>query len=292
MGDNEQKAAQLVAEAERDLGGKTGFFSFLFGGSSKTDEALEKMARAGNLFKMAKKWNEAGKTFTKIANHHLKTGTKHDAATNYVESANCYKKTDPKVAAGSLMKAIDIYTDMGRFSIAAKQHQAVAELYEGGLAEVELVIQHYQTAADYFKGEESNSAANKCLVKVAEYSAETEKYDQAIQIYEQIGSDCLQSSLLKYAAKDYFFKAAVCHLCVDGLNAQHAVTKYCELYPAFSDSREAKLILGLVNEIENQDVEAFTEVVKKFDSISRLDSKLTTLLLRVKKTLGDGEDLR
>ena len=84
----------------------------------------------------------------------------------------------------------------------------------------------------------------------------------------------------------------VCHLCVDGLNAQHAVTKYCELYPAFSDSREAKLILGLVTEIENQDVEAFTEVVKKFDSISRLDSKLTTLLLRVKKTLGDGEDLR
>jgi alpha-soluble NSF attachment protein len=27
-------------------------------------------------------------------------------------------------------------------------------------------MQHYQLAADYFRGEESNSAANKCLLKV------------------------------------------------------------------------------------------------------------------------------
>jgi hypothetical protein len=30
-----------------------------------------------------------------------------------------------------LLKAIDIYTDMGRFSIAAKHHQSIAEMYEG-----------------------------------------------------------------------------------------------------------------------------------------------------------------
>lgn len=29
------------------------------------------------------------------------------------------------------MKAIEIYTDMGRFSIAAKHHQTIAEMYEG-----------------------------------------------------------------------------------------------------------------------------------------------------------------
>jgi alpha-soluble NSF attachment protein len=29
-----------------------------------------------------------------------------------------------------LLKAIDIYTDMGRFSIAAKHHQAIAEIFE------------------------------------------------------------------------------------------------------------------------------------------------------------------
>ena len=84
------------------------------------------------------------------------------------------------------MKAIDIYTDMGRFTIAAKHHQTVAELFEDNVANLETVIQHYQIAADYYKGEESTSSANKCLVKVAEYSATLEKYEKAIQIYEQV----------------------------------------------------------------------------------------------------------
>ena len=44
-------------------------------------------------------------------------------------------------------------------------------------------------------------------------------------------------------------------------------------------------------EIDNQDVEAFTEAVKQYDSISRLDSWHTTLLLRVKKNLNSEDDL-
>ena len=72
-----------------------------------------------------------------------------------------------------------------------------------------------------------------------------------------MASDALQSNLLKYSAKDYFFKASLCHLCVDSINATNAVTKYVEevelvgttdtcryeeQYPAFGKTREAKLI--------------------------------------------------
>ena len=88
------------------------------------------------------------------------------------------------------------------------------------------------------------------------------------------------------------WQALLCHLCVDSLNATHALSKYEDQYPAFTDSREAKLIKTLTQEIENQDVEAFTEAVKQYDSISRLDSWHTTLLLKVKKQLGDTDDLR
>ncbi len=80
----------------------------------------------------------------------------------------------------------------------------------------------------------------------------------------------MDSTLLKYSAKDHFFKAALCHFCVDMLNAkvsrntelvsmygecstsrcpnirplvtQLAVQKYEEMFPAFSDSREYKLL--------------------------------------------------
>ena len=58
----------------------------------------------------------------------------------------------------------------------------------------------------------------------------------------QIAMSCMDNSLLKYSAKDHFFRAAVCHLCVDTLNAQQALTRYEELFPQFADSRECKLL--------------------------------------------------
>ena len=59
------------------------------------------------------------------------------------------KKTE---AVACLLKAIEIYTDMGRFSIAAKHHQTIAEIYESELADLDRAVQHYEQAADYFKG--------------------------------------------------------------------------------------------------------------------------------------------
>jgi alpha-soluble NSF attachment protein len=55
---------------------------------------------------------------------------------------------------------------MGRFAIAAKHHQTIAEIYEGEGADLDKAMQHYERAADFFKGEESNSSANKCMLKV------------------------------------------------------------------------------------------------------------------------------
>uniref|UniRef100_A0AAY4AV48 Beta-soluble NSF attachment protein n=1 Tax=Denticeps clupeoides TaxID=299321 RepID=A0AAY4AV48_9TELE len=181
----------------------------------------------------------------------------------------------------------------GRFTIAAKHHITIAEVYESELVDIEKAIAHYEQAADYYKGEESNSSANKCLLKVAAYSAQLEQYQKAIEIYEQVGTNTMDNPLLKYSAKEYFFKASLCHFIVDELNAKLAVEKYEEMFPAFSDSRECKLLKKLLEAHEEQNSEAFTEAVKEFDSISRLDQWLTTMLLRIKKTIqGDGGDLK
>jgi len=75
------------------------------------------------------------------------------------------------------------------------------------------------------------------------------------------------------------------------LNAQHALIKYEELYPAFGDSRESKLIKALGAALEEQDVEAFTATSQAHDSVSRLDNFHTTLLLRVKKQIPVEDDL-
>uniref|UniRef100_A0A0K8REU2 Protein required for fusion of vesicles in vesicular transport alpha-snap n=1 Tax=Ixodes ricinus TaxID=34613 RepID=A0A0K8REU2_IXORI len=293
MADNEQKAMQLVADAEKKLKSTQGFFGSLFGSSSsRVEEACEMYARAANMFKMAKKWSAAGSAFCEAASLHLKNGSRHDGATCYVDAGTCYKKSDPAEAVNCLLKAIEIYTDMGRFTIAAKHHMTIAEIYEQEVVDIEKAMTHYEQAADYFKGEESTSSANKCMLNVARYAAQLEQYEKAIDIYEQVASSSLENALLKYSSKEYFFRAALCHMCVDLLNAQHALNKYEELCPSFADSREYKLVKALINKLEDQDVDGFTDTVKEYDSISRLDQWYTNILLRIKKSLQETPDLR
>ncbi|CAB4058847.1 NAPA [Lepeophtheirus salmonis] len=212
MGDNENKGFALIAEAEKKLKSSKTFLGGLFGSTVEL-ETPSKWARSGP---------EAGNTFVTLAGHHTKMGNKHDAATNFVDAAqNCYKKTDPQEAANCLNKAVVIYTDMGRFSIAAKHLQNIAEIYENDVADLERAMQHYEQAADCFRIDESNSSANKCMLKVAQYAAQLENYERAIRIYEQ-----------------------------------HS-RRYEEQYPAFADSRESKLIKSLLVHIEDQDIDAF-----------------------------------
>lgn len=84
----------------------------------------------------------------------------------------------------------------------------------------------------------------------------------------QVAMSTMDNPLLKYNAKEYFFKASLCHFIVDELNAkvtlmflfwktflyspilnghhvcvfQLAIEKYEEMFPAFTDSRELKLL--------------------------------------------------
>jgi len=94
------------------------------------EDAIECYQRAGNMFKMSKNWTKAGECFCEAATLHARAGSRHDAGTCYVDASNCYKKVDVESAVNCLMKSIDIYTDMGRFTMAAKHHQSIAEMYE------------------------------------------------------------------------------------------------------------------------------------------------------------------
>jgi len=101
----------------------------------------------------------------------------------------------------------------------------------------------------------------------------------------------LESSLLKYTAKEFFFRAALCHLCVDMLNARQALDRYADMCPSFMDTREFKLVKQLTTYVEEEDADGFTEAVAEYDSISRLEQWYTTLLLRVKKGLNQEGEL-
>ncbi|XP_072384286.1 alpha-soluble NSF attachment protein-like [Diabrotica undecimpunctata] len=283
---NLQKAQQLLAEAKKKTSSR-GFFDFLFGSSNRTEDAVRCYIRAANLFKMEKQWDAAGKAFYEAANLLYRTEDRHSAAINYVAAGNCYRSTE---AVNCFLKAIDIYTEKGNFLMAAKHHEAIAKLY--GTTDLEKAIEHYEQAADYYRGEGSTVSANSCLVRVAEYAAQLGRYEKSAIIFQEMAYAAIESSLLRFEAKKYFFKAGLCHICVDVLNGQYAVDNYIKTYPSFGDSRECVLLKLIIENVMETNLDGFTEAVRDYDNIYRLDEWYTRILLRIKKLINEIPDLR
>jgi len=52
----------------------------------------------------------------------------------------------------------------------------------------------------------------------------------------------INSALLRYGAKDHYFRAVLCRMCHDVQDGSNSLNKYEEQFPAFADSREYKLL--------------------------------------------------
>lgn len=285
---NLDKADAMMAQADKKL--KGGFFSSLVSGGSRFDDAADLYNKAGNFYKVGKKMDEAAEAYKKAASAYIQANSPHDAAGAYVNAANCVKKHNPKEAMTYMQHAVDIYTDNGRFSLAAKLQKDLAEMYESE-GDKEGAMNAYQLAADYYEGENSPSAAKTCLVKVATFAAETGDYGKAIEIFEQIGSSVVDDRLLKWGAKDHFFKAGLCHLAqADLVASKRALDRYKDICPSFTRERECELLEEIVDACEKCDKDAFTQAVAKYDSITKLDTWKTEILLKIKNTIEDEGD--
>ena len=164
---------------------------------------------------------------------------------------------------------------------------------------VTLAIESYEQAAELFGMEDSKSQASQCSAKVAELcSAALDKpeYLRAAQIYETLGIDCLDSNLLKYNAKGYFLQCIMCHLANgDAIAGAQSLQKFSGLDFTYSESREGKFSEQLVSCVENFDSDGFATACFEYDRVSKLDPWKTTILVNVKRSIGDeggiGEDI-
>ncbi|KAE8718480.1 Alpha-soluble NSF attachment protein [Hibiscus syriacus] len=247
MGDQLAIGEEFEKKAEKKLSGWSLF-------DSKHEDAAELFDKAANCFKLAKSWDKdrstyvkvtncnlkvshlvwgkAGSTYVKIANCNLKT-SKHEAA-------HCYKKTNTKEAISCSEQAMNMLCDIGRLSMAARHYKA---------------IDFYEKAADFFQNEDVSTSANQCKQKVAQFAAQIEQYEKAIEIYEDIARQSLSNNLLKYGVKGHLLNAGICQLCKgDDVAITNALERYQEIASA----------------IDEEDVTKFTDVVKEFDSMTPL----------------------
>jgi len=281
------KGSELMAQADAKLKQK-----WVISNTAKFEAAMELYDKAAAQFKIQKQWDEAGEAYVKMAECAEKIGNESEAVTAYTNAGKAYKNGNTKEAIRIFRIAAEMRMAANAFQQAAKIHQEIAGIEEKNL-NLKGAIRSYNDSADCFHAEGSLPSENSALLKVAELSATEEDYQRAILVYEKVAAASLDSSLLKYSAKDYFFKAALCQMVVcaredDMKTLEQKLDKYKDLHPAFEGDRTCKLIEGCMKAFEDDDVEAYTDTVFSYDKIYKLDNWVASLLLIVKKVIKDG----
>jgi len=287
----EQRAREHIAEGEKAL--NPGIWTKITGGShNKFDDAAAAFTKAGNVYKMLKKWDEGGNIFERAAQTYIQANSSHEAATAYQNASNCYKNTSMPDAVRCLEAACDIYAADGKFSLAAKHHKTMAEMFEKEM-DLDKSSTHYDRAADFFDNENQPSSARTCRLKVARFAAEKGDFAKAIEIWEKAAKDSLDAGnrTASYVCKEYFLNAGLCYIARDDVvGLRQAIGRYKDLQVSFDRDRECKLLEELAEACENYDSEKLTNVVSEYNSLTRLEPWKINLLAKVKGGLKEDNE--
>jgi alpha-soluble NSF attachment protein len=202
-----------------------------------------------------------------------------------------YQKVDKKLAVQALTDAISAFLDFGKLDKVGRIEQQLAELYEESeeKEDLEKAVEHYQKAADFFEGENQRTTANTCTQKVAHLKAMVGQYSDALVAFEKSARNAVDDKLLKYGAKDHFFKAALCAICamenpVEELDEfKQRLEGYKDDDVNFPDSYECKLLDKIVLSMDEKNIKNFQAAVREYNNIKKLDNWKTQILLTVKE---------
>jgi alpha-soluble NSF attachment protein len=75
------------------------------------------------------------------------------------------------------------------------------------------------------------------------------------------------------------------------VKTSQALANYCNMDVSFESTREYTLLRGIIDCVNQGDIERFTQIVYDYDKLTRLDAWKTAVLLKIKKAI-DCEDLR
>jgi len=279
-----REAKSLMEQAKKTT---ERFFSF---GKGKYSQAAEMYTRAANLYKASKNFEQASEAYLAAADCHRIAGDAFEQTNMTIMAGSVLKKVNPKRAAELLLEGTKSLVADGHFSAAAKHQQDAGEMFEAE-GQPEEAMECLKTAAEYYEMENSTSRANTCRLKVAQLAANAGKYDDAVEIYENVARAAMENTLLKFSVRNYLFNSFLCVLAKqDTVGASRALDKYKDMDPTFATQRECKLCEAILEACENLDVEAFTSAVANYDAMTPLDAFRTHLLLQAKKMIQDASD--
>ena len=292
MGDNPD---ELVRKAHDKL--TPGFFGKMFSSKeSRSEEALELLSSAANMYKIRKNWAKAGETYEELARLDGESGGGMGYS-YYQDAAHCFSFVDKARSDQNLDRAIESCERAGKYMQAGKIAQRIANDYETNF-NYEKAIEKYKKAAEFFAMESQNTKTmqQQCLVKVADLmciSKHKDMFQEAPKIYEKLGMQYLTVPLLKSSAKDMFFKCVMIFIAKkDEVSAEVALKKYLLEDPTFDDTRDSKFLKNAIKFISDPpDPEGFRKEIQSYKTLRELDKwKLTMFAMAIENIEKENEE--
>lgn len=202
-GTNTKSSAQLMAEANKKAKSAGSFFNRMLGaGSTANEDARALYVQAGNAGKAEADYPTSVEAYKRALD--LST-EEFEKAQMYEAIASSYKMYDVSQAIPALTRAAESHMSQGKWSMAAQTLEKVAELYEQ-TNDLGNMMKCLKEAHRFLIQEGQKAAANRVQKKMAEALALQHQFVQAQEHYEQMADKAKDDNLLKYGAKDHWFR--------------------------------------------------------------------------------------
>eukprot|EP00835_Amoeboradix_gromovi_P002778 NODE_164_length_16443_cov_0.166544.p6 type:complete len:279 gc:universal NODE_164_length_16443_cov_0.166544:4746-5582(+) len=267
----------LEQQAKQKLSGM-GWFG------NKYADAADLFVQAANQFIIDKQMERASEMFEQAYHNYLQAKMEEDAY-QVVQSLLKILKKDTAASEQKLVtysdKLIQHLLQKGRFHMAANFAKQLAEAHHDNSVK----IKYFLKAGEWYEQEDAKALGMKCFHSHAMALVADKQYELALAKMEYISSVALSDNLQKYMVKDYLFVALMIAMNLDVLLLNQKLQEYAAMDPSFTQSREYKCIEQLSKALEEGDSEQFSQVLRQYDQLSKLDDMKTNLLLSVKSNM-------
>ncbi|KAG8749575.1 vesicular-fusion protein S17 [Ceratobasidium sp. 428] len=275
----------LLSKADKKA---SSFAGWIFSNSSKFQEAGDLYQKAANSFQIDRLWKEAGDAFMKEGNCREQTGEKDEATNAYWNAAKAYKQDFPDLASNALIAATSNLDKASHFRQAVDREKEIGQIYLQDTQDLPKASKSFEAAGGWYAQADATAAANARFKDMADLHAELGNHSHAVALYEQMADHSLTSTLTKHGVKECRLRAGLCALAMrDTATARRNLNKYGQQDVTFSSTREAKFVGTLIEAVEAYDIEVFTQTVVEYNQVNKLDNWKTTILLSIKRTIGD-----
>ena len=277
----EEEAIKLIKKARSLSKPKCCFCCF--SQEKKYQEMSELYFKAGEIYKSAHQWRNAGICYENsslIKQQKLK----QSPLTCYEKAYYCFDKIDIGDDAKRIFDKMNLYLEQeGKYFQVGKNYENLAIKRENK-EKYDIAIEHYLQAVKYYEkdGKHSN-LKTKILIKLTELMIFHNHPQAELKIpsmLENIGNNYLKNIMTKYQAKEYFGKAVLTRLYFkdDIKEAKEYMNKYVKKDKTFEESNIYILCSDIITCIESGENDKLIIAINKYKEIYELDEYMKFIL--------------